>query len=272
MFKKRIWKRILIGFIWVLCLGGLAALMSFIETKKLEMVCKDVKVYIPGNQLLVDREEVDKMLLVGSNSLLGRRIENINIHELENRLKANPFIEFAKVYADMDGVINVAISQRQPILRIINKFNQDYYIDENALKIPLSNTFTARVLVANGNIDELFANRVDTLHTPVLREVFKTAEFIRQDSLWDAQIEQVFITAKKEIELIPRVGNHRILLGNADSLEVKFKNLEVFYKQALPKVGWDAYKVINVKYANQVVGVKNENFKIDTGVNKRIQH
>jgi cell division protein FtsQ len=67
-----------------------------------------------------------------------------------------------------------------------------------------------------------------------------------------------------EIELIPRVGNNRILLGNADDLEAKFHNLMVFYKQAIPQVGWDRYKIINIKYANQVVGVKSDNFKKDS--------
>jgi cell division protein FtsQ len=57
---------------------------------------------------------------------------------------------------------------------------------------------------------------------------------------------------------VPRVGNQRILLGNADSLATKFSNLKIFYKQALPLVGWDAYKLINIKYINQVVGVRNE--------------
>jgi cell division protein FtsQ len=38
----------------------------------------------------------------------------------------------------------------------------------------------------------------------------------------------------------------------------------VFYKQALPQVGWDRYKIINVKFANQVVGVKSDNFKKDS--------
>jgi len=72
------------------------------------------------------------------------------------------------------------------------------------------------------------------------------------------------VNQNHEIELIPRVGNQRILLGNADSLEAKFHNLRVFYKQALPQVGWDAYKLINIKYANQVIGVKNDNMKKDS--------
>jgi cell division protein FtsQ len=264
MFKKRIWKPLLIGSAWVISLGGLVVLMSFIEIKKSEVVCRDVKIYIPGNQYFIDREEVDNILGVNKHALIGRRMENINIHDLENRLKANPFIEFAKVYADMDGVINVEISQRQPILRLMNRFDQDFYVDQHGLKIPLSANFTARVLVANGYIDELFANHVDTLHTALAMELFKTADYIRKDSLWDAQIAQIYVNQDHEIELIPRVGNNRILLGNADSLNTKFRNLLAFYKKALPQVGWDAYKMINIKYANQVIGVRNDNLKKDS--------
>jgi cell division protein FtsQ len=264
MFKKRIWKPLLISLAWVTCLGGLVVLMSFIEGKKSELVCKDVKIFIPGNQYFIDREEVDNILQVNSRALIGRRMESINIQGLESKLKANPFIEFAKVYTDMDGVINVEISQRQPILRVMNRFDQDFYVDQHGLKIPLSANFTARVLVANGYIDEAFANNVDSLHTPMAMELFKTADFIRRDSLWDAQIAQLYVNKDHEIELIPRVGNNRILIGNADSLESKLHNLMVFYKKALPLVGWDAYKIINVKYANQVVGVRHGVLKTDS--------
>lgn len=258
MFKKRIWLPILYVSIWAVCLGGLFVLMSFIGIKKASLLCREVKVYIPGNQYFVDRQEINSILHVGNNSLVGKKLDEINIHQLEKTLQANPFIEFAKVYADMDGVVNVEVRQRQPILRIMNRFEQDFYVDQHGLKIPLSANFTAPVLVATGNIDEIFINRVDTLHTDMARQLFKTADFIRRDSLWDAQIEQISVTANHEIELIPRVGNQRILLGNADSLDKKFKNLLIFYQKAIPKVGWGAYKVINIKYANQIVAVKTD--------------
>jgi cell division protein FtsQ len=231
------------------------------------MVCKKVDIVIPGSQLFIDKQEVDNILGLNSNALIGRRLENINLHALENKLKANPFVESASVYADMDGVIQVEISQRQPMLRIMNRFNQDFYVDQHGLKIPLSNNFTAKVLVANGYIDELFARRVDSLRTQIARDLFKTADYIRKDSLWSAQIAQIYVNEQHEIELIPRVGNQRILLGNADSLNTKFKNLLAFYKQALPQVGWVAYKAINIKYINQVIGIKNDNLKRDTANN-----
>ncbi|MEX8546277.1 MAG: cell division protein FtsQ/DivIB [Mucilaginibacter sp.] len=249
---------ILYASIWAVCLGGLFVLMSFIGIKKASLLCREVKVYIPGNQYFVDRQEINSILHVGNNSLVGKKLDEINIHQLEKTLQANPFIEFAKVYADMDGVINVEVRQRQPILRVMNRFEQDFYVDQYGLKIPLSSNFTAPVLVATGNIDEIFINRIDTLHTEMARQLFKTADFIRRDSLWDAQIEQINVNANHEIELIPRVGNQRILLGNADSLDKKFKNLLIFYQQAIPKVGWGAYKVINIKFANQIVAIKSD--------------
>jgi cell division protein FtsQ len=254
----------LIGCTWAISLGGLVVLMSFIEFKKAGVFCKEVKIYIPGNQYFIDREEVDNILKVHRHQLVGRNMESINLHSLENKLRANPFIESAKVYADMDGIIKVEISQRQPVIRIMNQFDQDFYIDQNGVKIPMSSNFTARVLAANGYIDEVFGKKIDTLHTEIARELFKTAQFINSDSLWSAQIAQVYVNQDHELELIPRVGTNRILLGNADSLEAKFHNLLVFYKQALPQVGWDRYKLINIKFANQVVGVKSDNFKKDS--------
>jgi cell division protein FtsQ len=257
MWNKRLWRNIFVGFAWLVSLGGLVVLMSFIEVKKSQTICKTVKVYIPGSQYFIDKQEVDHILQLNNFQLVGLRMDHIDIHGLENSLKANPFVEYAKVYGDMDGTLMIEISQRQPILRMLNRFDQDFYVDKHGLKLPLSPNFTARVLAVNGYIDEPFGGKIDSLHTDLARDVFKTVTYIHNDALWDAQIAQVFVNEDKEIELIPRVGSQRILLGNADSLDVKFKNLLGFYKQALPKVGWAAYKTINIKYTNQVIGIKN---------------
>ena len=271
MFKKSIWKPVLFGTIWAVCLAGLVVLMSFIGVKKASQLCTEVKIYLPGSEYFVDRQEIAAILHTNDNSLVGKKLETININQLEKKLQANPFIEFAKVYADMDGVINIDIRQRQPILRVMNRFDQDFYVDQHGLKIPLSANFTAPVLVATGNIDEIFVNRVDTLHTAIARSLYQTADFIAKDSLWNAQIEQIYVNNNHEIELIPRVGNQRILLGTADSLDKKFKNLLIFYQKALPKIGWGAYKMINIKYANQVIGVKTDSLmKIEAAQQKPV--
>ncbi len=272
MLKKINWRAILFGFLWLISLSGLATLMSFIEVKKSALKCTDVKVLLPGQYNFVERDEVDRILMENGGAMLGKDLNDINIHKLENALKANPFIEFAKVYADMTGVIHVQIRQRQPVLRVVNMANLHFYIDGNGNKIPLSDNYTAKVLVASGLIEEDFSGRVDTLKTKMARDLFRTALYIKSDTLWDNQIEQLFVDLKGDIEMVPRVGGHKIILGSADSLQIKFRNLLVFYKKAIPKVGWDTYKTINLKYANQIVCEKNiiDSTKITIDINKQI--
>ena len=257
MLKRINWRAVFIVFAWVVSLSGLVLLMGFIEREKTTLLCKDVKVIIPGNQNFIERAELDQILLEQGGKLVGREIKNINIQKLETGLQANPFIQFAKVFADMDGVVRVHIRQREPILRIINIASMDFYVDKDGKKIPVSENFTANVLIANGLIYESFDGKVDTLNTRLAKDLYAAAAFISADTLWNDQIEQLYVNQKNEIEMIPRVGNQKIILGNADSLEVKFHNLYVFYRKALPRVGWDTYKTINIKYTNQVIGERN---------------
>lgn len=248
-------------FAWVVCLAGLVVLMSFVEAKKKTVVCSKVKILIPGADNFIEREEVDAILQHSQGTLVGRSLVAINLHHIEKSLIANPYIASAKVFADMNGVIQIEVKQRQPVLRVINAAGQDYYIDSNGLKMPVSPNFTANVLAANGNIMEHFSGKVDTLITKLAADLYKVALYVKKDTLWDAQIEQLFVDAGRDIEMIPRLGNQRIILGSADSLETKMRNLRIFYKKAMPKVGWNTYKTINVKYTNQIVCEKN---KIDS--------
>jgi len=261
MLKRINWRSVFKGFAWIVSLAGIIVLMSFVSIKKDTVTCTNIKILIPGADNFIEREEVDAILKQSQGILIGKKLEQINLEEIEQKLKANPYIAFATVYADMNGVIHINVKQRQPILRVINASDQDFYIDRNGLKMPISPNFTASVLVANGKIMEHFSGKVDTLITKLAKDLYKTASYIEQDSLWNEQIEQLIVDDKNDIQLVPRLGDQRIILGTADSLEVKMRNLRAFYNKAMPKVGWYTYKTINIKYTNQVVCEKN---KIDS--------
>lgn len=258
MLKSIRWKVVFKSMAWVIALAGVVVLMSFVETKKQALKCSNVKILIPGADNFIEREEIDDILKKNQGILIGKIMEQINLDEIERNIKANPYIASAKVFGDMNGVIHIEIEQREPVLRIINMGGQDFYVDREGLKMPVSSNFTANVLVANGNIAEMFNGRLDTLRSSLAEDLYETALFIRADTLWDAQIEQLYVAENKDIELIPRVGNQRIILGDAEALPVKMRNLLEFYKQAMPTVGWDAYKTINIKYTNQVVCERNK--------------
>jgi cell division protein FtsQ len=270
MLKRINWRLVFNTFVWLISLTGLFILMSFIKVKKAELTCKQVKILLPGNQFFIEKHEVDEILETQNGKLEGKRLHDINIQALEDRLKANPFILSAKVYGDMDGVLHAEIEQRVPILRIFNTSGQDFYVDEKGLKIPLSDHFTARVLVANGSINEIFTGKIDTLSTPMGKSAFAVAYFISRDTLWNEQIVQLFVARNYDIELVPRLGNQKIILGDTDNLKDKFRNLYLFYKKALPKVGWDTYSSINLSFKGQIVCEKRDTLNIKTATSKTV--
>jgi cell division protein FtsQ len=49
------------------------------------------------------------------------------------------------------------------------------------------------------------------------------------------------------------VGSHVLALGSIEDYDKKMFTLKQFYFKALPKLGWNTYKQISVKYNNQVV-------------------
>jgi cell division protein FtsQ len=97
----------------------------------------------------------------------------------------------------------------------------------------------------------------DTVKTVTLQEVFKIASTIEVKVFWKQFTEQLYVDKNKDIILIPKVGSFTIVMGDASRLDEKFNDLEVFINNVLPKVGWEKYKQLSVKYKGQVVTVKN---------------
>lgn len=240
-------------FTWSLSLIGFFVLMGFINAKKSNLTCKEVKIVVPGTQAFVSQEDVFKMIDENEGPLVGRSMKRLAIHNIENKLKENPFIQKVKVFVDMDGTAHVKIEQREAVIRVINNVGNDFYVDRAGVKFPISSLYAPHIIVANGHIGEQFVGVKDTMQTVLLKDLYKVATFLQTDSLWNSQVEQLYVNEENDIELVPRVGNQRIILGNADSLQGKFDKLLVFYKQIIPKAGWGIYKTVNLKFANQLV-------------------
>jgi cell division protein FtsQ len=162
------------------------------------------------------------------------------------------------VYNDLTGEVKIEVRQRKPVLRIINSSLKSFYIDENGLKMPLSPNFAARVLIANGNITESYGGIFDSVQTKLVQDIYHLTKYTLRNEFWNSQIEQIYVQENGDLVLIPRVGNHKIIFGDISEMEEKFENLMVFYIQALPKVGWETYSVINVKFKGQIIGVRND--------------
>lgn len=254
------WKNITYSACLVAVLAGLFVLMGAVRTKSNEQACAEIRIIISGDEAFVGQEDIALLIEEHFGPLVGRTLNTIPVHDIEGRLRTIPYVEHAIVNTDMNGVLMVRVLQRKAVMRIINQKGGGFYVDDNRLKMPVSLNYVPNVAVANGFIAEELGAALDTVETSLVEDIFRTVRFISDHELWNEQIVQLYVNEQDDIELVPKVGNQRIILGNADHLEDKFSRLEIFYKSIVPKMGIDAYKTVNLKYSDQLVCIQNENY------------
>ena len=76
---------------------------------------------------------------------------------------------------------------------------------------------------------------------------------IQADTFWNAQISQIIIDSDYSFELMPVLGQQRIIFGDTSRMKEKFSNLFSFYKKVLNRIGWDKYDMLDVRFKGQVV-------------------
>lgn len=268
--KKINYKKISVTVLWIVAIAGLASSLAFVSKSEGNIVASDIDITIKNNEenYFLNESDVMKFFNDRQDSILSTRYKNIRIPELEKALNTHPAIENAEVCRDINGAIKVEIVQRTPVVRIINKNGESYYIDSRSRLMPLNENYSARVLIVNGELNEPYARRyafsVDQIkknkifsEVSLLDDIFDVTTHIQSDSVLAGLIQQVYVNKDKEMELFPAIGNHKIVFGNATDIAEKFNKLKLFYTEGLNKSdGWTKYSVINLKYKNLVVCTK----------------
>ena len=257
--------------LWV-CIGsGMLSLLIAAIGKKNREDCTDYTIAIKGTEQnnFIDAGDIKKLLRSGVGSdLKGKKIKEINLKKLEQLLRDNVWIRKAEMWFDNRNVLHVEVYEREPIARIFTIKGNTFYIDSTEKRFPLSEKKSAKVPVFTGFPDKKSYSSKDNL---LLDDIRNIATYVKNDPFWMSQIAQIDITADRNFELSPVVGNHLIKLGNGSEIEMKFNRLMIFYKQVLASKGFDSYSTIDVQYTGQVVGTRRgtEKNKIDTVMLKR---
>lgn len=247
--------------VWIVLALSVLLLPPFLRSKSALEPCHEIAINITDSLEVrfVDRDLIFSKLHAGEPQLLGLPLSGIATAELESRILEIPAVRRAEAYKTSDGVLHVEVEQRQPLARLIYPDGSHLYLDEEGRLIPAQSRFSSRVLVVNGALgspQEIFRREDVATANPLMLEILELVRYIHNDPLWKAQIEQIYVNEKKEFELIPRLGAHQILLGKARGYQEKMQNLLAFYQQAIPKLGWNTYEVINLKYEGQIVCTK----------------
>ena len=268
--KKINFRKILVIVLWIIGLSGLLASLAFATGKEKNVVAENLYVSVNNTEVntFIDEEDVKEFFKDRNDSILNTSLKNIDVNGLEKALNSHPAVENADIAVDVNGDVTIDVTQRTPLVRVMNMDGESYYIDDKSKLMPLSDKYTARVLIATGYIIEPFASRYQFLvndiakhevfsKVSVLDDIYSISAFIAKDSVLASLIHQINVTPDKELELYPSIGNHKIIFGEAKDFQEKFDKLKLFYTDGLNKTdGWNKYSTINIKYKNQVVCTK----------------
>jgi len=259
-------RKFLHTIIWIGIIAYLFIGLGFSSDKRSEIICREIKVEVidSADIKFFDRRDVERIIISGKRKIRGKPISEVNIKEIEDLFAKNPYIKKIEVYTTVDGVLNIRVKQRTPVVRVIASNGAGYYLDEDGYIIPANRKYTPFLLVANGSffVGDQF-KRVACLDSiPDKKfykpwfEVLELADFINGDSFWSAQIVQLYLNSRHDFEIIPRVGAHQIILGKAEGYESKLSNLKILYSEGLNKEGWNNYQKIDLRFKNQVICTK----------------
>ena len=264
------YKKLVFAVLWIIAIAGLMFSLGFVNKRQQNTRVEKMNISILNNDenLFLTEKDVELFLKDRGDSILHQPYKSLSVPSLEKALNAHPAIENAEVSEDMNGDLHVEILQRTPVVRIINKDGESYYIDSRSMLMPLNENYSARVLVASGEIFEPFSRRyqfsVDQItknklfsEVSVLDDILKVTNYINSDSSLAVLIHQIYVNKDKDLELYPAIGNHKIIFGDANNIAEKFNRLKLFYTQGLNKSdAWNKYSAINLKYKNLVVCTK----------------
>ncbi|WP_288372003.1 cell division protein FtsQ/DivIB [uncultured Algoriphagus sp.] len=237
--------------ILTLILGGFIA---FVEKQSIYKTYQGTEIEIEGVSGLyfVDKQEIENLLAEAFPNLkVGLLLEEVPLNAIEDRLEGHPFIKMADASIGQKGILQLYLEQHQPIARIVRPLAADGYITTEGKIIPISPSYTSRVLILSGDMAEKLLNEDGVMNQ--MPELMDLIRFISEDEFWNAQITEVEIRERDDIRLYQQVGEQVIELGDAADLEDKFDRIQIFYSEILPRKGWDAYDRVSVKFKEQIV-------------------
>ena len=234
--------------------------------------CKGMFVTISGvnNNFFVDKQDILQSINEYiDGSPVGKPVSILNLRALENDLQKNIWVKKAQLFFDNNTKLQVIITEREPVARVFTTTGTTFYIDSSLKMLPLSDKFSARLPVFTGfPSDKMVLRRADSV---LLREVYQVSMAIQQDSFLMAMIDQVDITPQKTFEMMPKIGNTIIALGNGKDAAEKFEKLKMFYKEVIAKSGWNKYSMVDVQYKGQIVAKRKDRTEIVADSMKTLQ-
>lgn len=198
----------------------------------------------------LEQKKIMELAIYGRGvDIMHTPVSRLDVRGIEGAIMSDPWVANAEVYIDIDRVMHINVTRRVPVARVFRADGESYYIDSSLHTMPLSPDYTYYATVVT-NVP-IVAD--DSAGKALKAQIVALCRRINADSFWSAQVSQIALDSNRCFELMPVVGNQKVVFGDTSRMDEKFANLFTFYKNVLNRIGWDKYETLDVRYKGQVV-------------------
>lgn len=260
---------------------GVSGRMSSRQQADIRVTEVDIVITDSAKMQFITPAAVKGWMREAGMNFAGLAMDEVNTLEIKELMLDHSFVKSAKVYTTLSGRIMVELTQRRPIARVNLSNGYNFYIADDGCVLPIPRNGAIYVPIVTGSFtppfsrgtfgkvisDEDDPEKKSSENYTFYVKLINFVKFVEGSDFWRSQIEQINVidrgarigarTMKEpQIEVVPRVGGHVVLLGGLDGAGEKLDRLNSFYKGALEYEGWSAYRYVDLRFDNQIVCTK----------------
>lgn len=245
--------------VWSLLLIAIAALQYGAVGRKADTDLS--KVMISINKQDVDQyliKQADVVSLIEQDlgyALAAVQLRDLDLRRIEDLLAKDDRVARSEIYLDSDDILHIYVLQRKPIARIKGSA-VDYYIDNAGHTVQVQDARPVRVPIVTGISTDLPDGFPDNKQRSILNDVYEIAMAAAGDEFLSALVEQIHVDDREEVWIIPKIGDERLLIGDAAELDDRLSRLKIVYREGMQQSGFNQYAELHFKWKGQVTRVK----------------
>lgn len=256
---KKAVKYLITALVGVLIFGTvLIAFRAGVKSRE-PIQCKGLNVVILDSleNDFVSRADVKKFLDKEYGQYIGIPIDSINLSRIEDIIDGRSAVMKSEAYVTKDGLLNIKVTQRKPIVRF-QKEGSGFYADAEGFVFPLQSSYASYVQIVDGDIPiNMKSGHKGKIENPKEKEwfdkVMNVVNFIEGSKIWKDRIVQIHVDNGGELILIPREGKERFNLGQPVNIKDKFDRMATYYTAIAANRDGQAYRSVTLKYDGQIV-------------------
>jgi len=244
---KPLYKHIILSFIALLVISYFVFSLWMSYHTMATPVCQHLyfRILDADQRQYVSTSELTQLVNQQHLYPVGQPSTQIALQPLEDLIRQHSMVRQAQCYKAIDGSVIITLTQRQPLLRVLTPC-ETYFIDTDRKIMPVRPSVTTPVLIATGEVSRRMAQH----------ELSDFALWLQHTPYWNQRILRAEIHSPKMVHLIQDQGQAEIILGDWQHYQTKLSKLRHWY-EADTLIHQNTYPTVDLRFHNQVIGIKN---------------